>query len=282
MHRTLHKIALFANDIEYILSPAFKHPRKGKLLADYMRLRIKASCSRWFHFTQERFLSYHVVFPNYEIFFSEFRQIFVRHTYYFSTNTVRPNIIDCGGNIGMATLYFKYLYPEASVTVFEPSREVLPSIEKNLSTNGLTGITLVKAAVYDRRGETVMHPRGAAACGNTLDAGLFSETPEKYRHAPYTVETVLLSDHVTQPVDFLKLDIEGSEGAVLGELERSNKLDLIRNCAMEYHPSLLARDNALSHVLSFFETRGRAVGLYSDDMAPVSFTETGSLCIRTL
>ncbi len=37
----------------------------------------------------------------------------------------KPIILDCGGNQGISTLYFKTLHPDATIHVFEPSPEFL-------------------------------------------------------------------------------------------------------------------------------------------------------------
>ena len=42
-----------------------------------------------------------------------YSEIFARESYRFHSKKKNPVILDCGANIGMATLYFKWLYPEA-------------------------------------------------------------------------------------------------------------------------------------------------------------------------
>lgn len=262
------KLAVIFSDIEHILSPAFAHPRRKKLLVDYLRIRTKAFFNRWFHFKKEHFLSYQVEFPDYEIFFVVFRQIFVRHTYYFESSKPNPIVIDCGGNIGMATLYFKYLYPNATIAVFEPSREVYSYIEQNLRKNTLSNITLVNAAVYDTQREMTMYPRGAAASGNTLNKGVSLATNKIASLEPYTVQTIKLSTYVTDTIDFLKLDIEGSEGVVLSELQKTNALRHVMATSMEYHASTDSHENELGEILSLLTSNSFETELYFEDLAP--------------
>ena len=44
----------------------------------------------------------------------------MRHEYYFHTDKENPVIIDAGANIGDSMIYFKYLYPQATIYSFEP------------------------------------------------------------------------------------------------------------------------------------------------------------------
>ncbi len=265
MYFLVHKILVIIGDIDHLLSPAYKHPRRGRLLLDYLRIRIKASLNRWFHFTHDHFLSFEVVVPNYEIFFSTFRQVFIWQTYYLDTDEQAPNIIDCGGNIGMSVLYWKYLYPEAHVTVFEPSREVIGALEENIRRNKLTNVVLVNAAVSATDGTTQIYVRGNAACGNTLSDIIAETTPHKRDIDSYEVKTVRLSDFIQDPVDMLKLDIEGNEGVVFKELAEKNVLEKVKQISLEYHYSPQATGNSLIDILSIFKKYGFEAQIYSEE-----------------
>jgi FkbM family methyltransferase len=256
MQTPSNKIGLILDDIAYILSPQYSHAQRHRLVFDYLRLRVKASLNRWFHFSREHFLSYSVEVPDYETFFAIFRQIFVRHAYYFKANTSSPTIIDCGGNIGMSVLYYKYLYPEATIIVFEPSREVLGILRNNIARNALTSVTVVPAAVSSHAGKMQIHTRGAAACGNTLVGGTVNSHSNKGVSDSYEVDVVRLSNHVTGAIDALKLDIEGSEGVVIRELEQSGKLQQIHKIVMEYHYNPSNNENDLIPILQTFKNRG--------------------------
>lgn len=262
----IHKITVLASDIEHIVSRAFDDKDRVRLLGTYIRLRIKASLNRWFHFTQERFLGFTVIVPDYEIFFAIFRQIFVRHTYYFKALRADPEIIDCGGNMGMSVLYFKYIYPSSKITVFEPSKEVFDVLRLNMQKNNFSDVTIVHAAVSAKAGKMNMYPRGSAACGNTLDQNISRSTPSKIDAMPYAVDTVVLSSYITKEVDLLKLDIEGSEGQVVRELVAASKLGLVKECVMEYHYYPASPDNNLSEILSLFEARGWLSQIYYEDV----------------
>ena len=76
-------------------------------------------------------------------------EIFYLNEYGFAANTTAPLIIDCGAHIGISTLYFKKLYPQAKVIAFEPNPETFKLLELNVRQNNLRNVELVNAAVSD-------------------------------------------------------------------------------------------------------------------------------------
>src|SRR5262249_51895723 len=54
---------------------------------------------------------------NLPLLYSEFS---ARQSYRFASSRPDPVVYDCGANIGMATFYFKWLYPKAHIDAFEP------------------------------------------------------------------------------------------------------------------------------------------------------------------
>jgi FkbM family methyltransferase len=265
MYKLLRKWNVVLSDIEFLLSPEYRTPGRSKLFRDYLRIRIKASLNRWFHFKQERFLSYSVTVPDYDIFFVTFRQVFVHRTYYCEIESGSPRIIDCGGNIGMSVLYWKYLYPEARITVFEPSREVKEILKENIGRNNLADIEVVEAALSGEDGHAEIYIRGTTAVGNTLKLPIWETTQTKGDDVFYTVPTKRLSPYITEPLDILKLDVEGNEGIVLQDLAASGALKYVQECVMEYHYYPAAADNSLADILAIFKKNGMEAQFYFEE-----------------
>jgi FkbM family methyltransferase len=169
---------------------------------------------------------------NYLDFYLMFSEIFLKQVYLFKAGTERPFIIDAGANIGMATLYFKWLYPGCEVTCFEPGPESFAHLKNNITGNNLKDVEAQNLAVMDQEGsiDFFMNPDrpGAQGVGHWPDA-------EGVRSRKIEVKAVPLSDYVTRPVDFLKLDVEGAEELVINELAAKNKLGLIKQMLIEYH-----------------------------------------------
>jgi hypothetical protein len=52
-----------------------------------------------------------------------YREIWEDQIYIFETSNPSPLIIDCGANIGLSVIYWKYLFPESKVVAFEPDQK---------------------------------------------------------------------------------------------------------------------------------------------------------------
>jgi len=73
--------------------------------------------------------------------------IFAKNVYFFKSENPEPHIIDCGGHIGLAVLYFKSLYPRARIVTFEPNPETFFLLRENIVQNNLSGVRAINMAV---------------------------------------------------------------------------------------------------------------------------------------
>src|ERR1700739_2755043 len=60
-----------------------------------------------------------------------FEEIFIGNEYFFESNRPDPVIIDCGANIGFATLYFKKSYPASKIICFEANPYAFEVLKEN-------------------------------------------------------------------------------------------------------------------------------------------------------
>ena len=161
--------------------------------------------------------------------------IFEREVYYFAASNAEPTILDCGGHIGLAVLYFKSLYPRAKIVTFEPNPETFALLKKNIAQNNLRGVQALNLALT-RNGSTnaVLYVGRdflkAWDSTDTIEPNLWVNMHE-YRGIP--VPSTRLSSYINGNVDFVKLDIEGAEVDVLDELD--GKLAAVRAITLEYH-----------------------------------------------
>ena len=233
-----------------------KHdPERGKLLLTYLRVKFKYLVLARLagrRMTSERALGLTVSFFDYAPFAHLFQEIFVNQDYRFETDNEAPFILDCGSNIGMAVLHFKRRHPKAKIVAFEPDPDTFRKLESNVADNGLTDVTLVNKALSDHEGSLTFYR-------DPEEPGTLLMTTRGRRLSTWTsteVEATTLSSYVTEPVDFLKLDVEGAENEVMRELAAANKLPLIKQMVLEYHHHLDADRDDFSQMLGLLEDNG--------------------------
>ena len=180
-----------------------------------------------------------------------YREVFAEREYWFSCDHARPVILDCGSNIGMAILFFKALYPGAEITAFEPAPWACSAIEETIRANDLRDVTLHNAALAEEDGALELfhdpsHPGSA----------VMSVYRERMPGETVRVAAVRLSRFVTKPVDFLKLDVEGSELPVLRDLASSGAIGQVRQMVIEFHHHMSPTVDNLSECLSILERHG--------------------------
>jgi FkbM family methyltransferase len=183
-------------------------------------------------------------------FYISYKDIFIRRIYHFATASRHPRVLDCGANIGLATLYFKQIYPEAHVVAFEPDAEVFGYLSRNVERNRLEGVELVRAGVSTYDGFASFC--SDAAHGSTLATyreGGSSEGGINRVEAP----VVRLRDRLDEPVDFLKLNIEGAEHDVLAD--SADRLHKVRQMVVEYH-HLPGLERTLHNILALLHETG--------------------------
>jgi FkbM family methyltransferase len=163
------------------------------------------------------------------------REIFENKLYDFEASTSAPVILDVGANIGIATLFFKSKYLQSRIKAFEPVPESFADLKTNTAT--LDGIELFNFGLSDFDGDGVIYGESDTAIQSMTK--IFSETNKFSAEdlTPIPVKLRKLSTFISGPIDFLKIDIEGSEGKVFRELDRSGKLKAIKELVMEYHYS---------------------------------------------
>lgn len=150
---------------------------------------------------------------------------------------LRPGMtaLDLGANVGFYTLLARGVVGETGrVAAFEPFPRSAELIEASVAENGYTNVAVVRAAAAERDGRATLHlspnfasehslldiPHGAAPPeGPTLEVDVV------------TVDTALERAWGSRRVDFVKMDVEGSEWRVLegmrGVLAESPRLTLM-------------------------------------------------------
>jgi FkbM family methyltransferase len=175
-----------------------------------------------------------------------YTDIFERGIYTFTPTRDDPLILDCGANIGLATLFFKRLAPKSRVVAFEPDAEIFGVLEENVCRNALDDVTLVRGALAATRGSAPF------TAGRRYDGSLV-EPDDRERGSTVEVETVPLGEYLHEPVDFLKMNVEGAEHEVLESA--APELRSVRELTLEYH-HLPERPRTLHRILALLDEAG--------------------------
>ena len=203
-------------------------------------------------------------FPDYELFEILFEEIYLPGIYFFRSAQARPNIVDCGANIGVAIAYLLTLYPEATITAFEADDGTFQFLARNRDQNHWTNVELHQAAVHRAEDNLTFFSRPTAPLASSFRKSISASEPTRV----IEMRTVRLSSYINRPVDLLKLDVEGSEIAVLEDLVESGKLQFIDQIIMEYHHHIEPDEDRLGYFLSLLEQNGFGYELRARTVLP--------------
>lgn len=186
-----------------------------------------------------------------------FEEVFVHNEYYTETPIKDPFIVDCGANIGFASVYFKLQYPNARILAFEPNPYCFDVLQRNIRENKFEDVMMVKAGCSNEVGKTSFHVNPGFSPMSSMDATRNEDSEE------VEVELVRLSDHLHRPVDLLKMDIEGAEWLVMDDLVKNDKLGMIDRFFIEYHHRVGTPEVKLSKFLTVLEEAGYTYALHT-------------------
>ena len=180
------------------------------------------------------------------------REVWTEHCYYTEIENSAPTIIDVGAHIGLATLYFAKHFPTAQITSVEPNPITFKILEENVWQNRLEDrVTCIPKAVSLQLGKQQFWTNPKPSDWQ-LNASL---SPTTWTNQPLPnsvqVETITLSSLLRQPVDLLKIDVEGNELQLIQEAQE--QLPNVNQVFIEFHPK---DGNQLTELLELLQKHG--------------------------
>jgi FkbM family methyltransferase len=144
----------------------------------------------------------------------------------------KPLILDIGANIGLAALYFMHRFPTCRLVAFEPNPRAFPLLRATVDSIAHAGsVELHPVAVSTHAGRVGLQvERGIEA---PLNASITGRDTQHREVEIVDVEGVDLRTFITEPVDFMKLDVEGAELELLPLPEISP--ERVRSLGVEIH-----------------------------------------------
>ncbi|NIJ51753.1 FkbM family methyltransferase [Dyadobacter arcticus] len=228
--------------LRYLLKEPF-HSLSTPANREFMGLLFKYGNSRRHQLKHVKFGAFRLQVPDTMSFLWQHKEIFADEFYFFEAGNSTPVILDCGANVGMSVLYFKKLYPNARVVAFEAEQNIALLLKRNLHENAITGVDIVDKAVWTDN-------NGILFGSESADSSSIYSVSEKRK-----VPSVRLKDYLLKEthIDFLKIDIEGAENAVLSDCQYA--LGHVQNLFVEFH-SYVDHPQELANVVSIFEESG--------------------------
>lgn len=186
----------------------------------------------------------------YDSIYQLFGEIFVKGEYFFRSQTPNPTIIDAGANIGVGTVYFKFLYPKSKISAFEPDPQTFKLLETNIKRNNLTDVHLTNAAVANLEGQIDFYTdKPGSVSASAMTGNLQTRIKVKSITLPQVIKKL-------KKVDLLKVDIEGYEYLVFKDLASKKSLKFVREIIVEYHHNLTNANGTLDEFLALLRSAG--------------------------
>ena len=137
-----------------------------------------------------------------------FHQVFINKEYNFNAGFNPGFIIDGGGNVGLAALYFANVYPDAKIVSVEPESDNYNMLVDN--TRAYDNIYPIQSGLWNKSTYLKVKNIGLDDWGFVVE--------ECDKEDAETFRALSIADIMTQyqadEIDILKLDIEGAEKEV--------------------------------------------------------------------
>ena len=200
-----------------------------------------------------------------------YREIFQNHSYGGPDLPSEPLIVDVGANIGLFSLYMRQRHPGARILAFEPAPETFDVLTRNLTLHGASSVAAHRCALGEDShmatltyypnvpGNSTLQAMDKVRDQKVLREYFGSVKVEGWFRDPVEVEVAVhrLSDCLGRyvdkgdTIDFLKIDVEGSEMSVLRGIDEADWLR-VRHVLVE----VTGLNGCRSQVQDFLQTMG--------------------------
>jgi len=223
---------------------------------DFLKLTLKCRLYNTLNKKNEKLVGKKISSFDYESIKFLFIEVFLWNDYFFITKKKNPVILDCGANIGMATLFFKFLYPLSQIYCFEPDKKTFGLLKKNIKQNNLNDVFPYNFALSDKNGKMNFYIDNKNPGSTKMSAKFGSVLKDKTIADCITLSSFIQQKIKIKEIDFLKIDIEGSEKEVILDLVKNNKFKSIKEGAIEYHHKIGNQKSDLGSFLKLIEKQG--------------------------
>lgn len=163
-----------------------------------------------------------------------YHQVFTCRQYECALSKHPKTILDCGGNVGFASVYLANVYSGARILSIEPELSNYTLLTRNVAP--YPNIVPFHAAVWKTNTLLdIRDQRGEASSFQTEEAGMQGSGRFIGRTIGLTIDTIMKLVDMDE-VDFLKIDIEGAEDDLFAD--PSTWIQRIGVMAIEIHDDM--------------------------------------------
>ena len=160
-----------------------------------------------------------------------FTQIFLREELKVELKSYPKDIIDGGANIGLATVYLKNRYPDASIYSIEPDKSNFEILLMN--TKKYENTICYNNGIWNRNINLIIENKEAGS-----ESFIVREATNKENGGVDVIPAITIGDIVVKNkinrIGLLKLDIEGSESKVFAD-NYQDWITITDNILVEIH-----------------------------------------------
>lgn len=172
---------------------------------------------------------------------------------------MNPSVIVSGGaNIGKYALYANQLIPECRIYAFEPVKSTYHELVKN--TRDSCNIVPVNKGLYKDSCMREMHIFASHTHASLVNIQGLPYNPQGMDTVGLVTGDSFMAEKKITKIDFLKIDIEGSEYDALEGFEKSFEEGLIRAVQFEYGYINISTKRLLIDFYRFFEKYNYILG----------------------
>lgn len=160
------------------------------------------------------------------------RELFLDRIYSpFLEGKENLTIVDAGFNIGLFSLYASRFAKQ--IYAFEPAKETYEIGLRNLKDNHIQNVKLFQKAIGIKDGKTSFFHNTNTTMNSAM--AVVASEPNAHEEVEMIRFDTFVKQEEIEKIDFLKLDIEGSEGEVLGHSSFEKIAPIVDALVVEYH-----------------------------------------------
>jgi len=145
-------------------------------------------------------------------------------------------IFDLGANIGLTSVYFSKFYPKSTIVAIEPFPDNAELAQINMAKNNFFNFKIIKGGIWNKNTNLSLNRnfRDGKEWSINLTENILGEIKG------YSLSDIF--ETYNQPIDILKIDIEGAERELFSEISYSSRfLPKVKIIAIEIHDEFNCR-----------------------------------------